>query len=314
MGLRQRVEDETEKLGEQVASLWDFKKVPWAKMPGAVWKSIVDDDIFGRAAQLAYYFFFSIFPGLIFISSMIGLVSRGGSATIDHLLDNLSRILPPDAFHMLETTFHSTVSSSGGGKLALGIIFALWSATYGMTAAEDTLNAVYQVRETRPLWKQYLIAILLTIATAVLACIGLGAVFYGDLLGRLLGLDAPFTVLLRIAMWILTFATLTLIFAMTYYFAPDVKQGRWQWITPGAVLGVACWILASIGLRVYLHFSNSYSVMYGSLGAVMLLLLWFYVSGLMLLVGASINSNIESMLTPARKKAAELGQLPQTAA
>jgi membrane protein len=288
--------------------------VPWQKMPAAVWKSIVDDDIFGRSAQLAYYFFFAIFPGLIFISSILGLMGRGGSSLIDQLLDNLGRILPPDAFKILVSTFHSTVHASSGLKLALGMVFALWSATYGMTAAEDTLNAVYQVRETRPLWKQYLIAILLTIATAVLAFIGLGAVFYGDALAHLLGLDAALAILVRIAMWIVTFATLTLIFAMTYYFAPDVKEGRWQWITPGAVLGVLCWVIASIGLRIYLHFSNSYSVMYGSLGAVMLLLLWFYVSGLMLLVGAAINSNMESMLTPARKKAAELGQLPGNAA
>ena len=121
----------------------------------------------------------------------------------------------------------------------------------------------------------------------------------------------PIAILIRIAGWIVAIALLALLFALIYYWAPDVKQRRWRWLTPGSAIGIAGWLLASFGLRVYLHFFNSYTAIYGSLGAVIILLTWFYLSGLMLLLGGAVNSEIEAAATERRLAALnELAPMP----
>ncbi len=304
-GIQEQLKREIKQFGKDPISLWTLKGISVRKLGAQIWQSVLDDDVFGRSAQLAYYFFFAIFPGLVFLSSVLGLMGRAGSSVIENLLTNLSRLLPPSAYQILLGAFHETARASGAGKLAFGAVVALWSATAGMTAIEDTLNAVYKVRETRPLWKQYLTAIALTLVTAVIMFLAMSVLFYVNATVHFLRLGTPIALIIRIAAWPVAFALLALLFAITYYWAPDVKQGRWQWITPGAFVGILGWILASVALRIYLHFFNSYSATYGSLGAVIILLTWFYVSGLMLLVGAAVNSSIEGVLTPAHREASE---------
>ncbi len=313
-GIEQKLLRDAARFGKQAISLWALKKVSYRELGSKVWHTVTDQDVFGRSAQLAYYFFFAIFPGLVFFSSVLGLMGKAGSSAIENLLANLSRLLPPAAFQTLLTAFHETTRASGAGKLIFGAIFALWSATTGMTAIEDTLNAVYRARETRPLWKQYLVAVTLTLVAAVILFISTGVLFYANAAIGFFHITLPLAIIIRIAVWPATFALLALLFAMTYYWAPDVKEGRWQWITPGAVVGIVGWIVASAAFRIYLHFFNTYSATYGSLGAVIILLTWFYVSGLMLLVGAAVNSSIEGMLTPEKRAAAENAAAPPPSA
>lgn len=258
--------------------------------------SISDDDIFGRSAQLAYYFFFSIFPGFIFIVAVAAMVTGGGDGMRSTLMQHLASVVPPQSHGILEQTLSK--AGNGAGRLTFGIVTALWSATVGMSAACDTLNAVHDIKEGRPYWKVQLTAIMLTLATAVLVLFAVGVLFVGDTMLRVASdgsLPGFVWVLIKIVQWVVAFALVALIFGIIYYWAPDMKDREWHWITPGAAVGIILWVLATVGLRLYLHYFNSYSVTLGSIGAVMILLLWFYIAGFALLTGAEINAVIEDI-------------------
>lgn len=257
-----------------------------------LFSSVDSDDIFGRSAQLAYYFFFAIFPGFLFLSALMATLS--GSALRENLMAHLPRLLPPQAFDLLQKTF--TETSHAGGQLTFGAIVSLWSATVGMAAACDTLNAVHDIQESRPYWKVRLIALLLTMSTTLLLLCAIVVLFTGDAMIRLSGHGMQWTLmaLIKAAQWVVAFSLVAVGFALIYYFAPDVKEREWHWITPGAALGLLLWIVATIGLRIYLHFFHSFSVTYGSLGAVIVLLMWFYIAGFAMLTGAEINAVIEN--------------------
>jgi len=212
------------------------------------------------------------------------------------LMQHLATVVPPDAFNLLQQTFSK--AGTGAGRLTFGALVALWSATVGMAAACDTLNGVHDVKEGRPFWKVRLVALLLTLATAVLVICMVGELVAGDAMLRHAGhgsISGIALVGIKIAQWAVALVLVALIFGITYYFAPDVRDRKWHWITPGAAIGILLWALASIGLRIYLHYSNSYSVEFGSIGAVMILLLWFYIAGFALLTGAEINAVIEDV-------------------
>ena len=261
-------------------------------------QAAVRDDLTGRAAQLAYYFFLSLFPGLLFLTSLLGLVARQSAPLQNELLNGAASVLPPSALGIVHDVLNQITTGSGGGKFTFGVLVALWSATSGMSAVQDTLNAVYRVEEGRPFWKRTAVAIGLTLATVVLGIGGLALFLLGEPLLHLLANRGTLThgvaILVRVVEWVLTFFLMSLMFALTYYMAPDVQQRRWQWVTPGAVVGILTWLLASIAFRVYLHYFDTYSKTYGAIGAVLILLLWFYVAGLALLLGGEINSTIES--------------------
>ena len=263
-----------------------------------VGQATMRDDLTGRAAQLAYYFFLSLFPGLLFLTSLLGLVARQSTSLQNELLNGAASVLPSSALGIVHDVLNQITTGSGGGKFTFGVLVALWSATSGMSAVQDTLNAVYRVEEGRPFWKRSLIAVGLTLATVLLGIVALALFLLGEPVLHLLANRGTLTygiaILVRVLEWILTFFLMSLVFALTYYAAPDVEQRRWQWVTPGAVVGILTWLLASIALRVYLHYFDTYSKTYGAIGAVLILLLWFYVAGLALLLGGEINSTIES--------------------
>jgi membrane protein len=185
--------------------------------------------------------------------------------------------------------------------VTLGLIAAIWSASVGISAIQDTLNIVYKIEDSRSYFVARLHAIGLTVVLTIIVSLGLGCLLGGDFIASLarLGLHdrllvMAVTVAARVIGWTLAAALLDLSFAVIYYWAPDSKKRRWHWLTPGGALGLLGWLLASLSLRVYLHYFNNYSITYGSLGAVIILLTWFYITGLMLLVGAEINSEIEA--------------------
>lgn len=263
-----------------------------------MWDSINDDDVFGRAAQLAYYFFLSIFPGLILLMSIFGILASAGSQMRTSMLQYMQTAMPPMAFHLVNRVITETTQASGTGKLTFGLVFALWSAAYAMSAPQDTLNAVYNVKEGRPFWKRNGIALALTIVCSLLLVVALAIILYGgnvvNLVARHAGLGPVITIAWKCVQWAIASFFLVLVFALIYYWAPDVEQKRWEWLTPGSVIGIATWLIASIGLRIYLHFFNTYSATYGVLGAAIILLTWFYVSGVMVLIGAEVNAEIEN--------------------
>ena len=314
--LAQRVWDYVSRSG--LRSLWNFEGTPVRIVLKRWWKSFVDDDLVSRAAELGFYFLFSLFPMLICASSVLGLAARSAPTIYDRLLHYLAMVVPVSAYRLVISTFNQTSLASTGGKITFGLVVYLWSASMGFSAIQDTTNLVYKVRETRPYWKAHLAAILVTILLAAIATVNLAVLLVGDFLARLadrkiLHLPLRIAVVLgiHIVTWIIACALLMLIISTIYYYAPNLQKKCWSWFTPGAALAIVTWMLASLGFRAYLHFFNSYSLTYGSLGAVMILLMWFYITGLTLLAGAELNSEIQAAL--AEKRLKELGTLPPEA-
>lgn len=271
------------------------------------WKSILADRLFGRAAELGFYFLFALFPTLFCASSILGLAARSADQFYDRLLNYLALVIPTSALGTVLQTFNETTAAATPGKLTFGLIAAIWSASVGISAIQDALNAVYKVQDTRSYLTARIYAIGLTIILTVVVTLILIAMLGGDLVAAVanrctyndfLTTAAAFSA--RLIGWTISAAFLALSFAVIYYWAPDVKARCWHWFTPGGTIGILGWLIASISLRIYLHFFNSYSVTYGSLGAVIILLTWFYLTGLMLLLGAEINSEIEAAAAETR--------------
>lgn len=291
-------------------SLWDLQGASLRVIFKRTFTAFNDDNLLSRSAELGFYFLFALFPTLVSATSILGLVARSASSIYITLLNYLSLVIPPAAFNIVLETFNQTSAAATSGKVTFGLVAALWSASVGFSAIQDSLNTVYKAKETRPYWKARASAILVTLLLAVISTLTLATLLGADLLARLARLHIAHSFLqwaavitLRSLAWAITIGLVILFFAVIYYFAPDVKTSCWRWLTPGAAVGILGWIAASLLLRVYLHFFNTYSLTYGSLGAVIILLTWFYITGLMLLLGAEINAEIEAATTEKRLKA-----------
>jgi membrane protein len=269
----------------------------WKTFARRLWTRINDHDIFGRAAQLSYYFLLAVFPLLLFLMTLLGYFAQAGSDLRHKLLSYLATVMPSSAVTLVHTTLDEISAARGGGKLSLGILAALWAASNGMGAISDTLNVAYAVKEDRPWWKVRLMAILLTIMVAVFIVVALAIVFYGGQIGNRLalhfGFGAAFTVAWRILQWPISLFFLLITFDLIYYFGPNDKRVKRRLWTAGSATAVVLWLLVSFGFKLYLHYFNSYSVTYGSLGALIVLMLWFYFTGLAILIGGEINSELE---------------------
>jgi len=292
--------------------MWDLRGVPLKEVAKRTWKGMDDDSLLGRASQLAYAFFAAIFPALIAVSSLMGLVAKSSGHLYVALLNKVGQLIPPTAFALVTDTFKQTTSASTPGKVTFGLLFALFSASVGISALQDTLNSVYRVRETRPFWRARAEAMGLTLVVAFLVTLSLLVLFLGDLgathLQTMFRGAAVLAVVLRGLYWVVASLLMMLSFEVMYSYCPDLQRHVWRWFTPGACVGLLGWVVGSVGLRVYLHYFNSYSVTYGSLGAVIILLLWFYLLGLMILLGGEVNSEIEHAV--AEKRLANGAELP----
>lgn len=280
-----------------MASTWSLNGQTWSGFVKRVWSDIGKDDIFGRAAQLSYYFLLALFPLLLFLTSTIGIVMGSGTGLRHSLFNYLSKVLPASASSLVSTTMFEVSESSGGGKISFGILAALWAASAGMGAVSESLNVAYHVKETRPWWKQRLTAVGLTIALSLLIISALILVLSGgkiaDFLAATYGLGGTFVIAWKVLQWPIVLAFLLVGFALIYYWAPDLADQDWKWVTPGSAVAVSLWLLVSFGFRLYLHFFDSYSKTYGSLGAVIVLMLWFYFTGAAILIGGEVNSDLE---------------------
>jgi membrane protein len=269
----------------------------WKTLAKRVWADIGKDKIFLNSAALAYYFLLALFPLLLFLTSVIGVILGSGTGLRHSLFAYLSSVLPSSASDLVSNTMYEVSDASGGGKISFGILAALWAASNGMGAISESLNVAYHVEETRPWWKQRLTAVGLTIALAIIIISALVIVLYGgqiaDGLAASYGLGDTFTILWKILQWPIVLFALILGFALIYYWAPSLKDQDWKWVSPGSVVAVVLWLLVSFAFRLYLHYFDSYSKTYGSLGAVIILMLWFYVTGAAILIGGEINSDIE---------------------
>ena len=317
--MNQRLEGRETRVWEFVStspleSLWHVHGIPVRTLVRRIWNSVNEDRLFGHAAELGFYFLFAIFPTLLCASSLLGLAARSAHHIYVHLLDYLALVVPPAALGTVVGTFDQTAAAATSGKVTIGLIAALWSASAGISAIQDTLNAVYKILDSRSFLLARVYAIGLTILVTSIVSLGLACLLGADYATYLIkhslsdpAVEVAAEIAAQCAGRILAIGFLMLSFSVIYYWAPDTKARRWHWLTPGSMIGILGWLVASQVFRLYLHFFNTYTVTYGSLGAVIILLMWFYITGLMILLGAEVNSEIEA----AAAEFALLGNLPR---
>jgi membrane protein len=266
----------------------------WGELLKRTLKETSDDDCLGLAAQLAYYFFLALFPAVLFILALASFFPL--TTFIDDIVRTLRPIAPPDVLRFLEEQLRRLSNAGSGGILTIGMLGALWSSSAAVVAVVGSLNRAYDIEEGRPWWKVRLTAIGLTIALALLVLSSFTLIVIGPTLAEhlayFLGLGPVFEWAWKILQWPLAFVLVSTAVGLVYYFAPDAEQD-WAWITPGAVIGTLLWVLVSLAFRVYVANFADYNATYGAVGGVIVLLLWFYISGLAILVGAELNAEIE---------------------
>lgn len=281
-----------------MASLWKLGGLTPLKLTQLGIRKIDEDELSTRSAALSYYFILALFPMFLFLVSLIGLIAGHASEMRENIVSTLTRLAPGSASGLVQQVIHQTVTNSGGVKLAAGLLGALWAASGGMGAVITSLNVIYRVKERRPWWKQKLTVLALTLGLALLILVASALVLYGGKIGELIamrvGVGKVFEIVWRLVEWPLTFFVMFLSYSLIYYFGPDLVERKWYWVTPGSAIGVVLWLVASVGFRIYLHFFNSYSATYGSLGAVIVLMLWLYITGFAILVGGEMNWVIEN--------------------
>jgi membrane protein len=249
------------------------------------------DRITNGAAALAFYWMLALFPAAIFVLSLLPYLPVANLEQA--IMDLLKQSMPGDAASMFEQTVRNVVTSRKAGLLSFGFVLSAWSASSGVHAVMQELNAVHEVEERRPFWKVRGTALLLTLGAIVLvlgslALAVLGGVIQGWL-ARSLGSSAPLLFFFAALRWVIIGTALLLALALVYHFGPAVKEGPFRLVTPGSVVGTLTLALASLAFKLYVANFGSYDKTYGSLGAVIALLMWLFVTGLVLLVGAEVD-------------------------
>ncbi|MHC8338010.1 MULTISPECIES: YihY/virulence factor BrkB family protein [unclassified Pseudomonas] len=257
----------------------------------------VDDEMSTYASALAYQMLFSLFPFILFLIALIGFLHLPDFFSWLRLQSEL--VLPPQALEQVNPVIDQ-LQQSKGGLLSVGIVIALWTASAGVRLMMSAMNAAYDVVEGRPAWKRFPLSIFYTIGIAGMLLIAAALMVLGpQVMGWIasqVGLEDFIVTLWTIVRWPVVVILLMMAVALIYYVMPDVKQ-EFRFITPGSVLAVVVWIIASLGFGLYVKEFANYNAMYGSIGAIIVLLLYFYISAAVLLLGAEMNAVIEHMST-----------------
>lgn len=279
---------------DSATSPWGLGGLSVRQLAQRVYGRLWEDEILGRAAGLSYYVLFALFPTLLFLTALFGMLPFPD--TMGRLLDYADRMLPGDAASLVRKTLAEVVTGASGSLLSLGVLAALWAASSGMLSIMTALNVAYRVVERRRWWSVRLIAIGLTFGFSLFALTGLLLLVFGGGIGRVVagsvGLGAAFTITWAVLQGPAAVLLVLIALSLVYWLAPAAGR-RWHWITPGSIFAVLAWLLMSLGLRLYVALLGDYNATYGSIGGVILLMLWLYLSGVALLIGAEINSAVE---------------------
>jgi membrane protein len=268
--------------------------IGWRELLTRTFKETSADDGLGLAAQLAYYFFLAVFPAILALLALASFFPIHNLT--DQVTNSMGRFAPPEILSLLREQMIGLSQGAHGGMLSIGFLGAIWSSSAALVAVIGALNRAYDIEEGRPWWKVRLTAVLLTIGLAVFVLAAFTLVVAGPELGEALagrlGLSAVFTWTWKILQWPIAFALVTFAVGLVYYFAPDAEQ-EWVWVSPGALFATILWLLGSLAFRFYIVNFGSYEETYGAVGTVIVLMLWFYLSGLVLIVGAEMAAEIE---------------------
>jgi membrane protein len=274
-------------------------------LPGRSWwqilkrtvKEFQDDNLTDWAAALTYYGVMSLFPMLVALVAVLGLVGQSGS--INTLLDSLREAGLSGVANNIKTPLQGVIDQKGGAGalLGIGLLGSLWAASGYLGAFMRAANSIYQVREGRPFWKLRPLQVALTLfGVFLLSLVTLGLVVSGPLaeaIGNAIGLGGTAITVWGIAKWPVMLLIVMGVLAALYYVAPNVRQPRFRWITPGGVLAVVLWAIASVGFGLYVAHFDSYNKTYGTLGGVISFLVWLWISNLALLLGAEFDAELE---------------------
>ena len=273
-----------------------YLKVPlsWGEILRRTVKEASNDNCLGMAAQLAYYFFFALFPALLFLIAIASYFPL--ETLIDDMFAMLGGIAPAEVLTIITDQIRKISEGDQGGLLTLGVLLALWSSSAAMTSIIDTVNRAYDIDEGRPWWKVRVTAIGLTVGVALFILVSFALILMGPTVAQWIADRTPlgnvFVWTWTVLQWPLVFLLVSTAFGIVYYFAPDADQD-WVWLTPGSISATLLWLAASLGFKLYITNLANYTETYGAIGGVMVLLLWFYISGLVLLMGAEMNAEIE---------------------
>lgn len=254
-----------------------------------------DDNLTDWAAALTYYGIVALFPALIALVSILGLI--GQSAT-KPLLDNLGSFAPGPAHQILENALNGLTQSRGGAGIlfAVGLAGALWSASGYIGAFIRASNAIWDVEEGRPIWRVVPLRLFVTIVMVILLAASAVAVVVtgplADRVGKLLGIGGAAVTTWDIAKWPLLVLVVSVMFSILYYASPNVRQPGFRWVTPGGIVAVIAWMVASAAFGLYVANFGSYNKTYGSLGAIIIFLVWLWISNVAILFGAELNAEI----------------------
>jgi membrane protein len=279
----------------------------WAALKRTV-REFKDDNLTDWAAALTYYGVLAIFPALIVLTSVLGLV--GESAT-QPLIDNLGKVAPGPAQEIFTNAIKNLQSDQGAAGLVfvVGLLGALWAASGYVSAFMRASNAIYDMEEGRPIWKTLPVRVGLTLVLLVLLAVTtLAVVLTGGLaqkVGDLIGLGSTAVTVWNIAKWPVLILVVSFMFAILYWAAPNVKQPGFRWVSPGGILAVIGWLIASAAFAFYVSNFGSYNKTYGALGGVIVFLVWLWISNIMILLGAEFNAELE------RGRAIEGGMRPE---
>jgi membrane protein len=274
----------------------DLPKRSWMGVLKRSAKEFSDDNLTDWAAALTYYAILSLFPALLVLVSLLGLA---GQSTTNTILNNLTAVAPGSARDIVTNAVRNLQSSKGaaGVLFLVGLASALWSASGYIGAFIRASNAIYEVEEGRPFWKLRPLQLLVTLVLVVLlAAVALAVVFTGglaDQAAKVLGIGHTGVQVFDIAKWPVIVLAVMLMLAILYWAAPNVRQPGFRWVTPGGVVAVVLWLVASAAFAFYVANFGSYNKTYGSLGAVIIFLVWLWITNLAVLFGQELNAEVE---------------------
>ena len=279
-----------------------LRQLPMGKVMVRTVSEFLDDEMSTYASALAYQMLFSLFPFLLFLIALIGFLHLPDFFSWLRLQSEL--VLPPQALEQVNPVIDQ-LQQSKGGLLSIGIVIALWTASAGVRLMMSAMNAAYDVVEARPVWKRIPLSVAYTIGIAMMMLAVAALMVTGpqvmNWIAAQIGMEEFIVTLWTILRWPLIVVLLMVAVALIYYVMPDVKQ-EFRFITPGSVLAVVVWIIASLGFGYYVKTFADYNAMYGSIGAIIVLLLYFYISAAVLLLGAEMNAVVEHMSAEGKDK------------
>jgi membrane protein len=285
--------------------LFRLKYLTWREFGRRFVKEIQEDTVTDCAAQLSYYFLFSLFPLLFFLVTLAAYLPFAHGA-VEAMVARIAPLVPGAAMALVEEQLRALVNQPRPKLLTVGLAVALWSASRGVDALRKALNLAYDVTESRPFWKTQAVAMLMTLVGTLLIPVSFTVFLLGGRLGGWLAeklqVVEVFYVLWSWLRWPFTAALVMLMLALCYYVLPDVKQ-RFKYITPGTVLGTVLWLASTWGFTQYVEHFGKYNVTYGSIGGVVVLLLWLYLTGFIFIVGGEMNAILEHASRDAKAKA-----------